>query len=58
MVHLISDRTKFKASQHSPAKSREERPSTYLRKLRKDKIIDDATFYKILPSGSSPLMLY
>ena len=32
--------------------------STYLRKLRKDKIIDDATFYKILPSGSSPGVLY
>ena len=32
--------------------------STYLRKLRKDKIIDDATFYKILPGGSSPGVLY
>ena len=54
MKHLISDTTKFKELQHNPTKSREESLSTYLRKLRNDKIIDDATFYKILPSGSSP----
>ena len=58
MKHLISDTTKFKELQHNPTKSREESLSTYLRKLRKDKIIDDATFYKILPSGSSPGVLY
>ena len=58
MKHLISDTTKFKELRHNPTKSREESLSTYLRKLRKDKIIDDATFYKILPSGSSPGVLY
>ena len=30
----------------------------YLRKLRKDEIIDDFTLQKILPSGSSPGVLY
>ena len=58
MKHLISDTTKFKELQHNPTKFREESLSTYLRKLRKDRIIDDATFYKILPSGSSPGVLY
>ena len=58
MKNLISDTTKFKELQHNPTKSREESLSTYLRKLRKDKITDDATFYKILPSGSSPGVLY
>ena len=58
MKHLISDTTKFKELQHNPTKSREESLSTYLRKLRKDRIIDDATFYKVLPSGSSPGVLY
>ena len=32
--------------------------SAYLRKIKKDGIIDDATFHKILPSGSSPGVLY
>ena len=41
MKHLISDTTKFKELQHNLTKSREESLSTYLRKLRKDKIIDD-----------------
>ena len=40
MKHLISDTTKFKELQHNPTKSREESLSSYLRKLRKDKIID------------------
>ena len=52
MKHLISDRTKFKELQHNATKSREDSLSTYLRKLRKNTIIDDAAFYKILPSGS------
>ena len=58
MKHLISDTTKFKELQHNPTKSREESLSTYLGKLRKDRIIDDATFYKILASGSFPGVLY
>ena len=32
--------------------------SVYLRKLRKDQIVDDVTFYKVLPSGSSSGVLY
>jgi len=39
-------------------KSREESLSAYLRKIKKDGIIDDATFHKILASGSSPGVLY
>ena len=38
MKHLISDTTKFKELQHNPTKSREESLSTYLRKLRKDRM--------------------
>ena len=50
---------KFKDLLHNPTKSREESQSTYRQKMRKKcTIIDDATFYKILPSGSSPGILY
>ena len=45
-------------SEGIPTKSGEESLSPYLRKLRKNKIIDDETFYKIVPSGSSPGVLY
>ena len=55
---LISDGTKFKQLKHNPTKSREESLSAYLRKIKKDGIIDDVTFHKILPSGSSPGVLY
>ena len=58
MKQLISDDTKFKQLKHNPTISREESLSTYLRKLRNDKIIDDATFHNILPSGSRPDVLY
>ena len=51
MKQLISDNTKFKQLKQNPTKSREESLSAYLRKLRNEKIIDDATFHKILPSG-------
>ena len=53
MKRLISDDTKNKQLKHNPTKPREEN-----RKLRNDKIIDDATFHKILPSGSRPGVLY
>jgi len=49
---------KFKPLKQNPTKSREESLSAYLRRLKKDGIIDDATFHKILPSGSSPGVLY
>ena len=55
---MISDNTKFKQLKQNPTKSREESLSAYLRKLRNEKFIDDATFHKILPSGSSPGVLY
>ena len=51
MKHLISDRTKFRGLQNNPTKSTGDSLSAYLRKLRNDKIIDDAIFYKILASG-------
>ena len=62
MKKLISDGTKFKQLKHNPTKSREVSLSAclsaYLRKIKKDGIIDDVTFLKILPSGSSPGVLY
>ena len=58
MKQLISNETKFKKLTQNPTKSREDSLLTYLRKLRKDGILDDATFQKILPSGSSPGVLY
>ena len=58
MKKLISDGTKFKLLKLNPTKSREESLSAYLRKIKKDGIIDDVTFHKILPSGSSPGVLY
>ena len=58
MKKLISDGTKFKHLKQNPTKSREESLSAYLRKIKKDGIIDDVTFHKILPSGSSPGVLY
>ena len=45
--------TKFKQLKQNTTKSREESLSAYLRKLSNENIIDDATFHKILPSGSS-----
>ena len=50
MKLLISDETKFKPLSQNPTKSREDSLSTYLRKLKKDGIIDGTTFQKILPS--------
>ena len=58
MKQLLSDNTKFKPLTSNPTKAREESLSSYLRKLRKGGIIDDAVFQKILPSGSSPGVLY
>ena len=55
MKQLISDNTKFKQLKQNPTKSS---ISAYLRKLSNEKIIDDATFHKILPRGSSPGVLY
>ena len=61
MKQLISGNTKFKRLKQNPTKSREESLSAYLRKLSQlsnEKIIDDTTFHKILPSGLSPGVLY
>ena len=58
MKLLVSDETKFKKLTQNPTKSREDSLISYLRKLKKDKIVDDATFHKILPCGSTPGVLY
>ena len=58
MKLLISNETKFKKLTQNPTKSREDSLISYLRKLKKDKIIDDATFHKTLICGSTPGVLY
>ena len=57
MKLLVSDETKFKKLTQNPTKSREDSLISYLRKLKKDKIVNDATFHKILPCGSTPGVL-
>lgn len=54
MKQLISDETKFKKLTHNPTKSREDSLISYLRKLRRDGIIDEVTLQRIMPSGSTP----
>ena len=44
MKALISDDSKFKELKNNPTKVREDSLSTYPRKLRSDKIIDDVSF--------------
>ena len=56
MKQLISDETKFKRLARNPTKSREDSLISNLRKLKRDKIIDDNN--KILPCGSSHGVLY
>ena len=46
MKQLISDETKFKKLTQNPTKSREDSLITYLRKLKRDGIIDDEHFTK------------
>ena len=58
MKLLISDETKFKKLTQNPTKSIEDSLISYLRKLKKDKIIDDAILHKILPCGPTPGVLY
>lgn len=58
MKQLTSDETKFKKLTQNPKKARQDSLLTYLHKLRKDGILDDATFQKIVPSDSSPDVLY
>ncbi|XP_068673073.1 uncharacterized protein [Montipora foliosa] len=58
MKQLISDGTKFKLLSHNPTKSRENSLISYLRNLKRDCIIDEATFRKILPRGSTAGVLY
>ena len=59
MKLLVSDETKFKKLAQNPTKSREDSLISYLRKLKKDKIIVDAPFHTILPCGSTPgILLY
>ena len=58
MKQLLSDDTKFKPMTSNHTKAREDSLSSYLRKLRKDGIIDSTVFQKILPGGSSPGVAY
>ena len=58
MKQLISDETKFKKLARNPTKSGEDSLISHLRKLKREKIIDDNTFQKILPCGSSHGVLY
>lgn len=58
MKQLISDETKFKKLTQNPTKSREDSLISYLRKLRRDDIIDEVTLHRIMPSGSTPGVLY
>ena len=58
MKQLISDGTKFNLLSHNPTKSRENSLISYLRNLKQDCIIDEATFRKILPCGSTAGVLY
>ena len=43
MKQLISDESKFKKLTQNPTKSREDSLITYLRKLKRDGVIDDET---------------
>ena len=59
MKQLISvDDSKFKKLSCNPTKSRENSLISYLRNLKRDGIIDAATFRKILPCGSTAGVLY
>ena len=50
--------TSSKLLSHNPTKSRENSLISYLRNLKRDCIIDEATFRKILPCGSTAGVLY
>ena len=58
MKRLISDETKFKKLSQNPTKSKENSLISYLRNLKRDGIIDNATFWRILPCGSTAGVLY
>ena len=59
MKQLISgDDSNFKKLSCNPTKSRENSLISCLRNLKWDRIIDAATFRKILPSGSTAGVLY
>ena len=49
MKQLISDGTKFKLLSHHPTKSKENSLTSYLGNLKRDGIINEATYSKILP---------
>ena len=58
MKQLISDETKFTKLTENPSKSREQSLICYLRQLKRDHLIDDYTFQKVLPNGSTHEVLY
>ena len=55
---MSSARGGFQEQKPTTRSLSEESLSAYLCKIKKDGIIDDVTFHKILPSGSSPGVLY
>ena len=55
---MISDETKFKKLIENPTKSREQSLICYLRQLKRDHLIADYTFQKVLPNGSTHGVLY
>ena len=59
MKQLISgDDSKFKKLSCNPTKSRENSLISYLRNIKRDGIIDAATFRRILPCGSTAGVFY
>ena len=58
MKQLISDETKFKKLTENPTKSREQSLICYLRQVKRGHLIDDCTFQKVLPNGSTHGVLY
>ena len=58
MKQLISDETKLKKLTENPTKSREQSLICYLRQLKRDHMIDDYTFQKVPPNGSTHGVLY
>lgn len=58
MKLLISDKIKFNKHTQNPTRSREDKLISYLCKLKKDKLIDDAILHKIPPCVSTAGVLY
>ena len=58
MKQLISDETKLEKLTENTTKSREQSLICYLRQLKRDHLIDDCTFQKVLPNGSTHMEFF